>query len=1171
MRITSLSVVCLCLGAIAGEVKIGAQPASQDIPSLQLNQPITRDLKGGEAHTYRLLLEARMFARVVVEQRGVDVFLRALDGQKKRLAYTDDSFGRVGPQLLEFIAETAGDYFIEVRARKDELGGKYEITYLESQTLTEERRTRFTAARYIVAGNDLRVKATAESRHQAILQYDNALALYRKINDAAGQALSLLNAGRIHDALGDYRKALENYSASLALWRQARDRRGESYTINQIGEMHFHLGNPDLALASYRQALEICREVGDKEGEGLNYTYIGSAYNRKGETARALEYFQKALVLYREVGTKARMGILFGTMGVAYRDLGDLPRAADYQNQALAIWRALEDKHGAALALNNLGIISEQLGETRKALSFHQQALPLCLDLGDQNCEARTYWRLASVYSSLGETQTALDYYAKSAAIYRRDVGRTIAWARMLNSTGALYSSLGEKRRAFEFHNEALALSRKAQSSGDEASTLSHLADLYRDEGNTQKARDLYQQALVISRETKNRLNEATVLNRLGLLAHSGGESHEAIKLFEQALAVNTEVGARYDGALALNNLGMVYDTAGNTKLALNYFNKALAVFREIENKNGEAMMRYRVAVVQRKLGQTEEARRNITAALEIVETIRGKIASTDLRSSYFSTVQEYYDLYIELLMREHQGRPSDHLNFTALQISEQARARGLLDLLHEAKADVRQGVDTNLLAREKELLELINGKAAQQQQAFGDPKKAELAKSLGEEIARLSDEYEALQASIRRSNPRYAGLAQTASLTLPDLQKSLDPQTLLLEYKLGNERSYLWLVSQTGLESFELPPRAQIEGLARQFYESLTERNRSVKGETPARKQSRIQTAAEKLEAVSGQLTQMVLGPVAKSIGDKRLVIVADGALQYVPFAVLVNTVTGPGNGGASMTVNEIISLPSIAVLAQLRRESLRQGSPAKMVAVFADPVFESDDPRLQKGFQKKVELQSNSTITQSLPDFDFGDNGGGLPRLFASREEGKAIMALAPRNTSYAALDFEANRERALSMEVNQYRVLHFATHALLNTARPQLSGIVLSLYDERGRERDGFLRLNQIYNLRLSSELVVLSACSTALGKEVKGEGLVGLTRGFMYAGAPRVIASLWKVDDEATGELMKLFYRNLLQKQMTASRALRTAQVEMQQQARWRSPYYWGAFVLQGEWR
>ena len=541
------------------------------------------------------------------------------------------------------------------------------------------------------------------------------------------------------------------------------------------------------------------------------------------------------------------------------------------------------------------------------------------------------------------------------------------------------------------------------------------------------------------------------------------------------------------------------------------------------------------------------------------------------MRSSYFATVQEYYDLYIELLMNEHRARPNENFAFEALQASEQARARSLLDLLREAKADVRQGVDTLLLARERELLELINAKAAAQVKAFSDPKQANLAKSLGDEISELAIEYDALQARIRQSSPRYAQLVQTAPLTLAGIQSLLDGQTLLLEYRLGAEHSYLWVVSQTELKSFELPRRAEIESLSRQFYELLTERNRSSPGETSAQKQSRIQAAEQELQAVAERLRQILLVPDAMSVGDRRLVVVVDGQLQYVPFGVLIGATAGKevNEGNSSQSRAEIISLPSIAVLAQLRRENVGRTTATKSVAVFADPVFESDDPRLGRFAKRK--RSPNGSLEQSLRDFDFGPNTKGLPRLFASRDEAKAIMNLAPRGANYAALDFEANRERALRPDLNQYRVLHFATHGLLNTARPQLSGVVLSLYDEKGNERDGFLRLDQIYNLRLSSELVVLSACSTALGKEVKGEGMIGLTRGFMYAGAQRVIASLWKVDDEATAELMKSFYRNLLQERMPASLALRAAQVEMQRQARWRSPYYWGAFTLQGDWR
>ncbi len=1143
------------------------QPSGQqsaDAITLQLNQPLSGTLKADESHAFKLRLPAQTFARVLVIQKGVDVFVRAFDLQRKRLAHANDSFGRTGPQLLVFVAETAGEYRVEITARPLEMGGTYEVTYIESRAVTGEDRTRVAANDLVVAGNVLRSRAVDELNREALAPYDKALKLYKQINDKAGQATCLQYFGGLYQAQSASRKALEYFSAALALWREVPDRRGVAYTTERIGLMEYYLGNVELALSHFKQAIEIYRELGNKEAEGATYGHIAEFYRQKGDVGTALDHYQKALDLFREVGAKASMAYLLNNLGVTYRDIGDLKRAADFENQALVIWRELNHKHGTASALTHLASIYSQQGEMRKALSSYQQALPLCVALGDRHCEARVYSQVASVYDSLGETQTALDHYAKAAAIYR-ERAQTVGLARMLNSAGDLYSLLGDRNRALEFHTEALGLSRKAQSKIDEAKGLSSLAELYATAGETQKAHELYQQALTISREIKNRQGEAANLNRLGLLASSGGKSQEAINLFNQALAMHEALGAKPDSALTLNNLGLAYDGLGDAKLAFDYFTRALTVFREIENKSGEALMLYRVASVQKKLGQTQDARRNILKALEIVETIRGKIASTDLRSSYLSTVQDYYGLYIDLLMQEHRNRPNDNLDLTALQVSEQARARSLLDLLQEAKADVRQGVNPELLAREKELLELINGKAAQQQQIIGDPRKVELAKSLGEEIGRLSDEYESLEARIRQSNPRYADLIRATPPTLTDLQKLLDEQTILLEYKLGGERSYLWVVSATGLESFELPARAGIESLARQFYHSLTERNRSPKGETPIQKRLRLQEADLRVASSGQQLSTMLLGPVGPAVANKRLLIVADGALQYVPFNVLVSAEVSTKSAPAAV---EVMSLPSIAVLRQLRNVKGRT-APAKSVAIFADPVFESDDPRLP--VRRQVVRHPHLALSQSQSDFDFGTNGAGLPRLFASRDEAKAIVALAPAGTSYQALDFQANREQALKSDLNQYRVLHFATHGLLNTSRPQFSGIVLSLYDEKGRERDGFLRLNQIYNLRLSNELVVLSACSTALGKDVKGEGLIGLTRGFMYAGAPRVIASLWKVDDEATTELMKLFYRNLLQKQIPASAALSAAQAEMRAQPRWRSPYYWAAFTLQGDWR
>jgi CHAT domain-containing protein len=334
-----------------------------------------------------------------------------------------------------------------------------------------------------------------------------------------------------------------------------------------------------------------------------------------------------------------------------------------------------------------------------------------------------------------------------------------------------------------------------------------------------------------------------------------------------------------------------------------------------------------------------------------------------------------------------------------------------------------------------------------------------------------------------------------------------------------------------------------------------------------------------------------MLLGPVASQLGRKRLAIVADGALQYISFAALPAPSSGNDEGRISraepqplFVEHEIVSLPSASTLATLRRETAGRKPAVKSLAVLADPVFADDDTRVRRNVGKagaKEKTRSANSDETDIVSLQMSRSGretgvigaeGAFGRLLSTRREATAILTLVPERDRMQALDFEASRTTALRPELGEYRIVHFATHGMLNNIHPELSGIVLSLVDKEGKPQDGFLRLQDIYNLKLSAELVVLSACQTGLGKEIKGEGLIGLTRGFMYAGAPRVVASLWKVDDRATSELMKRFYQGLLGPEaLRPAAALRQAQLSIWKEKQWRAPYYWAAFVLQGEWK
>jgi hypothetical protein len=265
-----------------------------------------------------------------------------------------------------------------------------------------------------------------------------------------------------------------------------------------------------------------------------------------------------------------------------------------------------------------------------------------------------------------------------------------------------------------------------------------------------------------------------------------------------------------------------------------------------------------------------------------------------------------------------------------------------------------------------------------------------------------------------------------------------------------------------------------------------------------------------------------------------------------------------------------------------EIKVEALREATAEDKYRVAAESFY--DDTRVRRDVgksgakEKTRSADSGETdivslqMTRSGRETGVIDGEAGSGRLLSTRREAAAISALVPERERMQALDFEASRTAALRPELGEYRIVHFATHGMLNNIHPELSGIVLSLVDEGGRQQDGFLRLQDIYNLKLPVELVALSACQTGLGKEIKGEGLVGLTRGFMYAGAPRVVASLWKVDDRATSELMKRFYQGMLGgERLRPADALRQAQLSIWKEKRWREPYYWAAFVLQGEWK
>jgi CHAT domain-containing protein len=617
-----------------------------------------------------------------------------------------------------------------------------------------------------------------------------------------------------------------------------------------------------------------------------------------------------------------------------------------------------------------------------------------------------------------------------------------------------------------------------------------------------------------------------------------------------------------------------------------------MPIWRAVGDRNGEVAALYGMARAESDLGNLARAQANTEAALSIINTLRTKVASRYLRASYFASVQDLYKLHIDLLMRLHHRQPEAGFNVAAWKAYEQARARSLIDMLAEASADIREGVDPGLLARERSLQQTLNAEAERQMRLFGGQHTEESAVAMRRKIEELLNQLLAIEAELKAQSPRYAALTQPAPLGLAEIQNTVtDDTTLLLEYALGDERSYLWAVTSTSFSSYELPSRAVIEAAARRCYELLTARNRYVKFETSDERRKRVQQADAAYADAATVLSNILLGPVAAQMKQKRLLVVPDGALEYLPFAAL----TIPRNESSAGLQNirrtrsasfvplivehEVTSIPSASTLAVLRRELQGRAPAEKVVAVFADPVFDKADERITGNVDRNAGEHHRAAAVSTGEIFAAAnrqeatrssDVSPSLPRLPYTRQEADAILALAPPAGRKAALGFDANRTAAMSDDLIRFRIIHFATHSFLDSMHPELSGIALSMIDRQGKPQNGFLRGHEVFNMKLGAELVVLSGCRTGLGKEVKGEGLYGMTRGFMYAGARRVLVSLWDVQDQATARLMSDFYRGLLgPKRPNTAAALRAAQIATWRERRWQAPYYWAGFVLQGE--
>lgn len=842
---------------------------------------------------------------------------------------------------------------------------------------------------------------------------------------------------------------------------------------------------------------------------------------------------------------------------------------------ALATWRRLEEPVLQAEVLARLGRDHFDHGEFGPAARRYREAATLLAGAGEPYWEARLRNGLASCLLALGGAEEATEALTQFRAVVElaRASGNRLLEGAALYGLGSAYRDQGEIQKALTSFEEALEVL-AADDSNTRPLALHNLGLLHAlSFEDPERGRELLLAALDLYRPAEVFTHtdfKARTLKRLGLLAQEAGRLDEARRRFEEALAVPTGFD-RCGRATALGSLAFLEQQDGRPRTADARLGEAFEVLRqgpcpssevtlqrivgtiaEGRSEPAAALAAYRrsrdlaaelgdrtrladsltaIARTELALGLPEEALASNRRALAILEELRPTVLRDDLRAAFFSTAQDAFDLQIGLLT----GLGSEEEAWVA---AERARAQALRDLLLEAGAGLRSRTHPDLAERERTLQRQLNYLESGGWELGGEKLRAR-RREVDDLVARL----ERVRGEIRRRSPSYSALTAPEPLSLAEVRRDLlDDGSLLLEYRLGEEESWLWAITRDSFASFSLPARAEVEVVALEA----------------ARWTRSLQWPGHNPPPVC-ELSRLLLGPVAPLLGGRRLVLVPDGALEAVAFAALPDP-AAPGECAEAPPLiegHEIVHLPSVSALAAQRRSLAARAPAPGWVAVVADPVYGPDDERLGR----PAGVRTAGLVRSSTRPFG---------RLRHSGAEARAILAGVPPGKGLSATGFDASKEVASGAALGRFRVLHFATHGVLHPDQPLLSFLALSGRDPEGRPVEGALYAHEIYELDLPAELVVLSACDTARGREVRGEGLVsGLPRAFLYAGAARVLVSLWAVEDRGTGELMDRLYRGLIDRGLPPARALQEAQRSL-----WRAghpPHRWAGFVLQGDWR
>jgi len=841
----------------------------------------------------------------------------------------------------------------------------------------------------------------------------------------------------------------------------------------------------------------------------------------KAKHSKKPEDMRTALDLWMKVRDFSAAGRTYLNLGTAAVKGADLPSARDSFEKALDLCRSVAYTRCAAEAANNAGWAAQQLGDFDQALARLTEAATGWRQISATNLEGETLSNLGILFWETGDYQQAISYYDRAGQILAPL--DAVAGARVLNNLAVSYQSLAEYEQAGTCLKRALGVYALHPSPRDAARARLNLGRTYLLEGHYALARKTLNDALSLAVAIPDPAAQADSLDNLGQTLLADGATADARGTLEQALALHRTLGDKRMEAIDLHYLGVAAQTLGDPATARDLFTQALEIRRACGLREAETDSLFALAGLEGDAGHADAARSLAGRALTLMESVRSRVPGPALRASFYSRQRRFFDLLVDL--ETMPGNP--HAAEDGLLAAERGRGRALTDLLAEGQL-LRQ-VPGELLRRRTKVQRQIDLLAVQLTAATADR-----AAELRRQVENLVAQDEQIEADIREAGPAEKP-GQPLGPVAEFQTRYLPRDAALLEYHLAGKQSYLWLVRADSIQLFRLPSRGAIEAQCApvlQLFSAILDRKRSPE------LQQKFERALERLSAT-------LIGPISGLRLPSRAIVVPDGVLTRIPFAAL-----GIPGGRRLGLVHDVVQAPSAAYLEAGRRPRSATEFPKAFLA-FADPVYSPKDPRVTAG-------------PAAIP------RGAGvdLARLpFAGELD--AASALVPAARRRILMGFAANAEAVEAARPRDYAILHFSAHAIIDDRIPELSRIALSMVRPSGVWTDGFLRPYQLSHLSLDGSTVVLSACETALGRQVLGEGLAGFTTSLFSAGAAQLVLTLSPVDAEGSAEFLGQTYRHVLgPRPMAMEHALTLARRALAASPRWSDPYYWASFVVYG---